>query len=346
MISLGSWLSWLMEWLNFETNPLDSFLQGLVGACGISVLCNLMRVHLFVKYMSKDNETNSKERSWHMSGAEGRLREWLQFWLLTGILAVVGSRVASLVVLEFCLRAVSTQVTSGRDSQGSSAQQFVVQCQFSLGCALSCSLHFLHEGAAQRSLSLLLTVGLSWLLASQTTHLWSHVKALYPLHSSQRYCGVCIGLLSSGRALLSVLCRTLILTFAVATIAAVSTINRLFLSATEALRFWTPLTICYTLLVVYMQDEQHRRPGREAMLKNVVVRLGGLLVLMLTVGRWGDVLHILMCFLGEASCVIPSQDLLEAVLNDVGVERIPIQRLSENQKACEDSPTTPWKRRN
>lgn len=38
----------------------------------------------------------------------------LWFSLVTGILAVVGSRVASLVVLEFSLRAVSGLVTAGQ----------------------------------------------------------------------------------------------------------------------------------------------------------------------------------------------------------------------------------------
>ena len=37
----------------------------------------------------------------------------LQFVVVTGLLAVVGSRVASLVVLEFCLRAVSGLATAG-----------------------------------------------------------------------------------------------------------------------------------------------------------------------------------------------------------------------------------------
>lgn len=134
-------------------------------------------------------------------------------------------------------------------------QQLLVQCQFSLGCALSCTLHFLHEGAPQRWLSLLLAAALSWFLARQGTRLLHHVMALYKLHSSQRYCGVCIGLLSSGCSLLPMLCRALIITFSVAVVAAISIINKHFLSATEALRFWTPLTICYTLLVVYMQGE-------------------------------------------------------------------------------------------
>ena len=48
------------------------------------------------------------------------------------------------------------------------------------------------------------------------------------------------------------------------------------------------------------------------MLKTVVVRLGGLLVLMLTVGRWADVAHILICFLGEVVCLIGARDLLAA----------------------------------
>lgn len=56
------------------------------------------------------------------------------------------------------------------------------------------------------------------------------------------------------------------------------------------------------------------------MLQTVVVRLGALLVLMLAVGRWADVLHIVVCFLGEASCLIPTQDLLDAVLHVSAVD--------------------------
>lgn len=135
-------------------------------------------------------------------------------------------------------------------------QHLLVQSQFSLGCALTCSLHFLHEGAPHRWLCLLLAAALSWFLARQATLLLHHVMALYILHSSQRYCGICISLLTSGRCLLPMLCRTMIITFSVAAVAGISIINQHFLSATEALRFWTPLTICYTLLVVYMQGEK------------------------------------------------------------------------------------------
>lgn len=137
--------------------------------------------------------------------------------------------------------------------------QLMVQSQFSLGCALSCSLHFLHEGATHRWVCLLLAAALSWFLARQAALLLRHVMALFKLHSSQRYCGICISLLTSGHRLLPVLCRTMIITFFVAVVAAISIINRHFLSATEALRFWTPLTICYTMLVVYMQGEKHAK---------------------------------------------------------------------------------------
>lgn len=64
-------------------------------------------------------------------------------------------------------------------------------------------------------------------------------------------------------------------------------------------------------------DGQHDLPANQALLISVAVRLGALMVLMLTVGRWADVLHILVCFLGEASCLIPATDLLNATSSQV-----------------------------
>ncbi|KAF3696613.1 Transmembrane protein 82 [Channa argus] len=303
----------LPGWLTLETNPVNSLLQGLVCACGVSVLCSLMRVHLYLEDSSSDRndkDTSNQSAPNHQWRTDTGLSGKIQFFMVTVILAVVGSRAASLVVLEFCLRAVSGWVTAGPESS-KFLQQLLVQSQFSLGCALSCSLYFLHEGAPQRWLCLVLAAALSWFLASLSTRLLHHVMVLYKLHSSQRYCGICISLLTSGRCLLPMLCRIIIATFSVAVVAAVSVINQQFLSAAEALRFWTPLTICYTLLVVYMQEEQHRLPSSQVVLNTVVVRLGGLFVLMLTVGHWADVFHVLMCFLGEASCLIPNRDLLD-----------------------------------
>lgn len=187
--------SFLPEWLSLEMNPLDCVLQGelfssvfccvhlghsyidmtrlscflavcpagLIGACGISVLCSLMRVHLFLEEhrlgicllpdlaletgfitqhtekiykfssysqnasvfciscltsptsCSDKNEKdtlNQKTHSHQRTNTNG-LYGMIQFFFVTVILTVVGSRVASLVVLEFCLRAVSGWVTAG-----------------------------------------------------------------------------------------------------------------------------------------------------------------------------------------------------------------------------------------
>ncbi|KPP66128.1 hypothetical protein Z043_115404, partial [Scleropages formosus] len=241
--------------------------------------------------------------------ANGWLSAAFQFCCLTVNLALVGSRVASLVVLEFSLRLVSSWATAGPTSLPSTSLQILVHSQFSLGCALSCSLRFLHDGAPKRSLNLLLAAGPSLLLAGQCGRLWRHVATLYPLHSSQCSCGICVSLLTSGHTLQAFLCHSLKLSFGVAVIAAISTLNHPFKSASEALRFWTPLTVCYALLVVYVQEEQRRCSSGTAARRTAVVRLGGLLLLALTVGRWTDVLHVLLCFPGEACCLIPSQDL-------------------------------------
>lgn len=49
----------------------------------------------------------------HQSGTKRGFAGMLHFFFVTGILAIVGSRVASLVVLEFSLRAISGWVTAG-----------------------------------------------------------------------------------------------------------------------------------------------------------------------------------------------------------------------------------------
>lgn len=65
---------------------------------------------------------------------------------------------------------------------------------------------------------------------------------------------------------------------------------------------------------LFCTEDQNRQAVTEAQLHSVVLRLGALLVLMLTVGHWADVLHVLMAFLGEAVCLLPSQDLLRAAM--------------------------------
>uniref|UniRef100_A0A3B5PV12 Transmembrane protein 82 n=1 Tax=Xiphophorus maculatus TaxID=8083 RepID=A0A3B5PV12_XIPMA len=271
------------------------FQWGLVGACGVSVLYNLMRVYNFIQACR-----NPLRRKW---------RAAVQFWLLTGVLSLVGHRVSSLIVLEFSLRAVSALASAGQVSSQNSPKS-----QFSLGCSLTCTLAFIHQGALHSSFGLLLAAALSWAFASYSSGLWRHVARLFPLHRTDGYCGKCINLLTSGHTMLASLQRVVILAFGTAAVASTTTVYEHFLSQKDAMKFWTPLTLCYTMLVAYNQEEQHRLSITETLLRTVVLRLGGLLVLMLAVGNWTDVLHILVAFLGEGVCLLPSEDLLQAAL--------------------------------
>ncbi|KFM01871.1 Transmembrane protein 82, partial [Aptenodytes forsteri] len=251
--------------------------------------------------------------------------EPLHVAVLTGVLALVGSRVAALVVLEFSLRAVSTILSLGK---GAHSSQLYLLCQYSLGCGVSCSLSFLLEGAPHGTCNLALAAGLAGLLATYARRLAHHICTLYELHSRARYCGVCILLLAAGHGIPRLLRNALAITFAVADLAAVALINQDFLSTAEAVRFWTPLTICYTLLVIYMQDLPwgRRKRGSRKMLDPILwggggwgeahmdpgFWGGGLFILLLTVGRWTDVLHVLVSLLGELWCLLRAGVMLEA----------------------------------
>lgn len=160
------------------------------------------------------------------------------------------------------------QVASGRSAQprvlvlqGRHSGQLFLLCQYSLGCGVSCSLGYLQEGAPHRTWNLLLSVGLAGLLTGYLWRLARHVFAMYELHCRERYCGACLFLLAAWPGIPRLLCNALKVTFLVADLAAVALINRDFLSTSEAVRFWTPLTICYTLLVIYMQGEAPSPPA-------------------------------------------------------------------------------------
>ncbi|XP_029007198.1 transmembrane protein 82-like [Betta splendens] len=304
------------EWTPFFSNPVECSLQGLVGACGVSVLCNLARVYYFVQTCNA-SEAESKERS--SSAGSARTPTWtttLRFWVLCVLLSLLGQRVCSLIVLEFTVRSVSAWTSAGLESRGGNTDILLIQCQFSLGCGLVCLLAFLHQGAPHSWACLCLAAGLSWALAGLSHSLWSHVAKLYPLHSTERYCGKCITLLTSGHNVLASLHRVVILAFALATVAAAATVYGQFLVQKDALKFWIPLTLCYTAVVVYSPEDQHQQSGTDTLLQTAFQRLGALLVLMLTVGDWSDFFQVFITFLGEAVCLLPSQDLLEAVLED------------------------------
>ncbi|XP_075394465.1 transmembrane protein 82 [Tenrec ecaudatus] len=305
LLALPSWLPGLPS-LEWGSNLLDALLQGLIGACGVSILSSLLKVYFFVR-CTKDPERRQLE--------EERLQwaslETVHLAGLALILTFVGARVAALVVLEFSLRAVSMLLSLGKGSKGKERLQLYLLCQYSLGCSLSCGLSFLQEGAPHRTLNLLLALGLATLLCRGARRLRRHVYRLYELHSSQRYCGLCLGLLAGAHDLPKLLGRALTVAFAVGELAAVALINRDFLTASEAVRFWTPLTICYTLLVIYMQEEQRQHPGMQGQVQTVLVRMGGLFVLLLTVGRWLDLLGILASLLGELWCLAGTLSLLQ-----------------------------------
>ncbi|XP_062821843.1 transmembrane protein 82 isoform X1 [Anolis carolinensis] len=259
---LTSWLlSWLPTWpgLEWGSNLVDAFLQGLVGACAISVLCSLTKVFLYIQCLN-DPDRQAEEAALRLRRP---LLDRLHLPVTAALLTVVGSRVAALVVLEFSLRALSALLSleKGAPSSSSSWQMLLLLCQFSLGCGVSCSLGFLQEGAPHRTGNLLLAVLLAALLSRLGARLASHALALYRLHAAQRYCGVCLSLLAAWHRIPALLRRALAAAFLVADLCAVALINRDFLTTAEALRFWTPLTICYTLLVIYMQGSLGGKQG-------------------------------------------------------------------------------------
>lgn len=142
-----------------------------------------------------------------------------------------------------------------QESHNANFDLIMVQCQFSLGCGLTCTLVYIHQGAPHSTLGLFLAAALSFVLSNYCLGLWRHVAKLYPLHSKERYCGKCISLLTSGHGILATLQKVVILVFALAAAVSTATVFENFLSQKDALKLWTPLTLCYTLLVVYIQGK-------------------------------------------------------------------------------------------
>ncbi|XP_005081183.1 transmembrane protein 82 [Mesocricetus auratus] len=309
MFSLPSLSSWLPSLPSFEwgSSLFDSLLQGLIGALGVSVLNNLLKVYFFVACVNDPQRQTHKQRL----RTQWASLETVHLAGLTLFLTVVGARVAALVVLEFSLRAVSTVLSLGKGSGDKERLQLFLVCQFSLGCGLACGLSFLQEGAPHRTLNLLLSLGLATLLSLGARRVRRHICSLYELHTSQRYCGVCLGLLAGQHGLPRLLGRTLAVAFAVSDWAAVALINQDFLNTSEAMRFWTPLTICYTLLVIYMQEEQRQHGfSLQGQVQTVLVRMGGLFILLTALGRWLDLLGALVSLLGEIWCLAGARTLI------------------------------------
>ncbi|XP_032719388.1 transmembrane protein 82 [Lontra canadensis] len=327
MFSLPSLPSWLpsLPSLQWGSGLLDSVLQGLIGASGVSVLNSLLKVYFFVNCANNPERRLEKQRL----QAQWASLETVHLAGLALILTVLGARVAALVVLEFSLRALSTLLSLGQGSERERLQLYLVS-QYSLGCGLTCGLSFLQEGAPHRTLNLLLGLWLATLLSTGARRLCRHTCQLYELHSSQHYCGVCLGLLASAHGLPRLLARALAVAFAVGDLAAVALINRDFPTTSDAVRFWTPLVICYALLVIYMQEEQRQHPGLQNHAQTLLVRMGGLFVLLLTVGSWLDLLGVVLSLLGELWCLASSRTLLD-LCQDFPSQRPTVSAARESQ---------------
>lgn len=65
-------------------------------------------------------------------------------------------------------------------------------------------------------------------------------------------------------------------------------------------------------------EEQRQRPGLKSHVQTVLVRMCSLSVLLLTVGRWLDLLGILICLLGELWCLVGIRSLLDLCQIQVG----------------------------
>ncbi|XP_041062905.1 transmembrane protein 82 [Carcharodon carcharias] len=241
--------------------------------------------------------------------SQRQILDSLHFCILTILFSTVGSRVSSLVVLEFSLRIISMLLSN---NHGDSRKHIFLLSQFSVGCGMTASLSYLNEGAPHSTLSLMLSTSLAGLFMWYVCKLAKHSYRMYELHSKERYCGVCILLLTTWHQIPKLLCNALKIVFIVADVAAVFLINRDFITTSEAIRFWTPLTICYTLLVIYMQEEQKQNPNEQSVYQTVGVRMGGLLILTLTVGTWTDVVHVLLSLIGEMLCLLQAGTMMEA----------------------------------
>ncbi|XP_078095135.1 transmembrane protein 82 [Mustelus asterias] len=323
-------------WISLTSNPIDSLLQGVIAACAVSILNHLLRINLHIQYLNEPARVGAKVPRLH---SQRQILDFLHLCTLTILFSIVGSRVSSLVVLEFSLRIISMLLSN---NHGSSRKQIFLLCQFSVGCGMTASLSFLNEGAPHSTLSLMLSTSLAGLLMWYVRKLVKHVNTMYELHSKERYCGVCISLLTTWHQIPKLLCNALTVEFIVADAAAVFLINRDFITTSEAIRFWTPLTICYTLLVIYMQEEQKQNPSEQSIYQTVGVRMGGLLILTLTVGTWADVLHVLLSLVGEMLCLLQAGTMIKACrqqdsseVNHRGTVRQPQQSVQQRSRVSD-----------
>lgn len=72
-----------------------------------------------------------------------------------------------------------------------------------------------------------------------------------------------------------------------------------------------------------LAEETRQCTGRRPVYQTVLVRMGGLFILLLTVGRWTDVLHVFISLLGELWCLLHAGVMLEACRQQVRWGHLP-----------------------
>lgn len=78
-------------------------------------------------------------------------------------------------------------------------------------------------------------------------------------------------------------------------------------------------------------EEQRLHPGLQSQIRTVLVRMGGLFVLLLTVGRWLDLLGVFISLLGELWCLVGVRTLLDLCQIQVGT---PTPWVPQTLKPC------------
>ncbi|ETE66131.1 Solute carrier family 25 member 35, partial [Ophiophagus hannah] len=79
----------------------------------------------------------------------------------------------------------------------------------------------------------------------------------------------------------------------------------------EGAAAWLLQLTCF-LPSAWLTEEQHHNPNQQMAFQTAFVRMGGLLVLLMTVGQWRDILNILISLAGEIWCLMRSGSMLEA----------------------------------
>uniref|UniRef100_H9GK71 Transmembrane protein 82 n=1 Tax=Anolis carolinensis TaxID=28377 RepID=H9GK71_ANOCA len=73
-----------------------------------------------------------------------------------------------------------------------------------------------------------------------------------------------------------------------------------------------PLThLLHPSLVIYIEEEQRQNPSEQMAFQTVFVRMGGLLVLLMTVGRWADIASLLVSLVGELWCLLHARAMMD-----------------------------------